>query len=162
MSTPRLSNKPKFESTLHISATLKNKLTRIFNMHTILYNYALGLYEADPEIQLADKLTKLNEYIAEHNITDYIHCALMLEMYYQHRKAKREIFKEKLLTDIGYLSFNSDGLTLSEDGKSLHIEGLEEDIRLETTMDTELFRNKKYINLSYSFNQDSFKLALFQ
>ena len=143
------------------------KFKKCFTNHLVIYNESLEILQNSPEINFKSLTSKVYSYIRNNNITPYIKSALLNELYYQHKKFKRNIKIKKLLTDIQYLTFVSKDYTCKSIkfdlvNNCLVIPSVECDISLEDKL-PELNSNELiYINISYSNINDKYKVTIYK
>ena len=162
-----MSNKNLYSEYIHVSADLDEALKRCFMNHLVLYNYSLSLLYDKPYSSFKDIMKQVDARIEEKNTTPIIHIALMNELYYQYKKFKRNIRVQKLVTDIQYFTFFSNGyncrsMDVSEDRKSITLNDLPGVITLDKPLPELNDEEVVYINISYSNAEDKYKISMYK
>jgi hypothetical protein len=101
-----MSKKNLYKEDVIVSNELDLILKRYLLNHLVLYNYSIDILEKNSDIRYKELRKKLQEYIVEKNIKDFIPSCLYQETYYLYKKYKNNVNKlQKCLTEIQYLTF---------------------------------------------------------
>lgn len=140
-------------------------MKKVFMNHLVIYNISLAILYKHPEISFKDLKKQALHYVVSRNIAPVFELALCNELYYQYKKFKSNIRVQKLVTDIQYFTFllkdhSCKSLILKEDHKTLYFP----EIDMSVTLSKELPEFKEdsltYLNLSYSNQENRYKLSL--
>lgn len=148
-----------------VTEDLDSALKKCFVNHLVIYNYGLNLLYHDPEMTFNNLKRSANSYTQQKNISPILDLAIYNELYYQFKKFKRNIKVQKLVTDIQYFTFLLKGyqcrcLEISEDKTSITFTGLPGVMKLSTPLPELNEEDVIYLNLSYSNQEDRYKLSL--
>ena len=154
-------NGSKFITTVHTDDEFKNYIKKVLFNHMLLYNLGLEYISSNPNFNPKKKKEHIKDYIVKHNIQEVILESLAMELHYQNKKVKSGNYKEKLLTDIQYLTFTDNSISIDLDSHELFIKDIPGRAFIVDDIDKEIYLKRKYINLSYSSNKDKFELKLF-
>lgn len=133
--------------------------------HLILYNHILEVLEKDPHITFRKLKKIIHEYITSKKIEEYLASSLYHEMHYLYKKYASNNRTFKQLSDIQYLTFyindyNNKNFSLKENRIIFaNFKGC-----IELKKDFPIIENKElvYLNLSYSTNEDKYKISIYK
>lgn len=156
-----------YDDYVTVTSSLDVILKKCLVNHMLIYNYSLQELYADSEISFKALMKKVRTHIRVKEITTYIDIALMSELYYQYKKFKKNIRIQKLITDIHYFTFISNGynskhLFVSPDRLTVRIRLFEDqgEFTLHEPL-PELQENELiYFNISYSNAEDRYKISI--
>ncbi len=151
-----------YDEYVDVSETFHCELRRCFINHLIIYNKSLAILHDLPETSFNVFKKQVKKIITDSNLKPIIESALLNELYYQYKKFKRNIKIQKLITDIQYFTFLTNGYSC----KSLRFEGNQitfvdilGSVQLTTPL-PDLSGKLLYINFSYSNTENRYKLSL--
>jgi len=157
-----------YKEKVEVTESLDSELKKCFKNHLTLYNYALDLLKKE-NLEFSELKERIIEHIKEINLAPVIYSSFNTELFYLCKKAKKNIFNEKMLTGIQYMTF-----ILSKDVfyknigvldirrfsiKLKHFDGLIK-LKKEVVINEDDFE-KIYFNLSLSSKEDSYMLTIF-
>jgi hypothetical protein len=153
-----------YKEEVEVTEELDRFLKKCFKNHLILYNYALSKLIEDPNIDLIKIKSMVYDYTVEHNIRDILRSALYMEIHYLYKKFTSNNLREKLLTNIQYLTFIvfrevPSFLTIERD--YLKLGNFRGEIRLHKPLESVKDYDVLYVNLSYSSKEDKYMLSIF-
>jgi len=149
-----------------VTDDLNKTLKKCFMNHLVVYNYSLGILYENPETVFNSLIKTVTRYIKDKKIEPIIFQPLTNEIYYQYKKFKRNIRVQKLITDIQYFTFLSNGnkcknLLINNEEMYISINNFEGKILLDKPLPEILENSITYINLSYSNMEDRYKLSIY-
>ena len=147
-----------------VTEDLDIALKKCFVNHLVIYNYGLNLLYHGPEMTFNNLKRSAITYIRQKNISPVLDLAIYNELYYQFKKFKRNIRVQKLVTAIQYFTFLLKGyqckcLEISEDRSTITFIGLPGVMQLTTPLPELNEEDIIYLNLSYSNQEDRYKLS---
>lgn len=160
-------SKKVYDEQVEVAEELDVILKKTFVNHLLVYNYCLHCLYKDPEIPFHTLKKIATNYITEKNISPVIDSAVNNELYYQHKKFRKNIKILKQLTDIQYFTFTVGSytnsiFTVSTCLTKIKIKGVDGDIVLSKplpVLDEEV--KTIYLNFSYSGNENAYRVNLY-
>lgn len=156
-----MKRKPIFFCELNISEESRKSLLKVFQNHLVIYNYFLDITYKNINLNYKEKKNLIKEFIDNNKIYPYIINAVFNEIYYQEKKVRRNIFKEKILTEIQYLTITDNTLIYDPVTRKCFIKYTDIEFYLNKDLNEEIFLRRKYVNISYSVNKDKFEFKIF-
>lgn len=174
MRSPKIYNRA-----LEIDEVSKNQIKEVLINHLVLYNWSLdwmrkemsrtnyGLSRsmfAEPRVSFDRLKKKVIEYANQARLL-HIEFALTNELYYLHKKFRKNTRSRKEISDIQYLTFTvsknrMSGLRLSEDRLTMSIDDTDISFTLNEPFPEITDQGFLYVNISYSNIGDSFNLSI--
>lgn len=156
-----------YDEKVEVDESLDKVLKQTFVNHLLVYNHCLHCLYKDPEIPFHTLKKIATSHIAEKKISPVIDSAVNNELYYQHKKFRKNIKILKQLTDIQYFTFTVGSYTnsifsVSSCLSKIQFKGIEGHIELLKPLPV-LDDDVKtiYLNFSYSGNENSYRVNLY-
>lgn len=147
---------------------LGDTLKRLSLSHLTIYNHALEILRARPDIWQHDLQTQVVAFVEINNIPCLNMHAVRNELYYLYKKFRKQRTSQKHVTSIQYFTLILRNLktgfaVLDETRTKLKFAGHDGYLELPAPME-EIHHTGKvfYMNLSYSTTADQFVLSLFE
>lgn len=143
---------------------LRSYLVSCYKNHLVIYNDMLEYYRRNRAATYKELKSKVNEVLENNVYLPVITTVIHADIYYM---AKKKDFKQKLLTDIQYISVISIGYKSNSvfkydaDNLLLYVGKSEFPIELEEPLPVVEEDQSVYINLSYSGSTGAFELSVF-
>lgn len=142
-------------------------LKRAFVNHLLVYNYCLHLLYKEPETPFHILKRYAATYIQDKKLSPIVESAMYNEIYYQFKKFRRNVKIQKHLNDIQYFTFTvgsyqNNNFTVNKEFTQIEIKGIPGIVQLEKPLpDLGEGNVLVYINLSYSNQENSYRLNIY-
>lgn len=149
---------------VEVPLPLRTYLVSCYKNHLVIYNDMLEYYRRNRYTQYKELKTKLVEVLENNVYLPVINTVIHADIYYM---VKKKDFKQKLLTDIQYISVISRGYKFNKvfryDQETLRLYVGESQcaIELKEPLPEVEEDQNVYINLSYSGSSGVFELSVF-
>lgn len=153
-----------YSSQLELTGSLRSYTLACFRSHLCIYNDMVDYYRSNRNINYKDLKFKLKELLLIGEFKSVINEIIHNEIYYMWKKAD---FRQKLITDIQYLTTISKGYNKNKSFRynsetmDVAIYGCDEFIKLDKPLPEIEKKQEVYINFSYSGTSNLFEFSVF-